>query len=628
MAFQGDLRNINLATVFQNLQQNMQSGTLRVYREGSERFLYIREGRIAMLSSGVGSETPVGEYLMRAGKITAEDLDSAQKRRRKGARLSGYLARAGSVDDSDIAEAIRQYVEEEIYDLFTWPDGRFEFEEGEPSEEVFDAEIRSAGLQLDPNGIILEAARRVDEWERINRVVGSLGEIYVVRRERMADVESLSDARAKRVAALLDGRRDVAAVIRDSGVGRFAACQALSRLISDRMVRPVSADELRRLAEQAESARAIDEAIRLMRKALELERNDLALRRRLAELLERSLDRQEAASEYKLLANSLIDSGKIGEAADALRRAVALAPNDVAAREKLFQIMAESGGKTVALEAGLDLAGMYSSLGLNEKARVVLEKLLALGPSDRLAIENKLVEAQLAVGDVKAAIETRRKIARRFMKSRDYDEAAAEYEKILKLDSKDDEARRRVAEIQAGVVERMLERRRQVVRSAIIATVALPLLTFVVRELASRPAETAARAASARAGRAAAGMHERGRLALERGSAADAVAAFSGAAAGFEEAARSLAEFRGRWGWTLASRSVAGELSETRRLAAESYLAAAAACEKLARFQEAHRIYTKLTRSPDVPAEIARNAREQMERLERRKLARPEEPAR
>ena len=48
MAFQGDLRNIGLATVFQNLQQNLQSGTLRVKRREAERFVFVTKGMISM----------------------------------------------------------------------------------------------------------------------------------------------------------------------------------------------------------------------------------------------------------------------------------------------------------------------------------------------------------------------------------------------------------------------------------------------------------------------------------------------------------------------------------------------------------------------------------------------------
>ena len=150
---------------------------------------------------------------------------------------------------------------------------------------------------------------------------------------------------------------------RDSALGRYAVCQGLSKLISERYVRTINADELRRLAEQAESSSNLEEAARFMRQALELERNDVALRRRLAEILERAGEKDDAASEYKLIANALLDSGSTAKAADCLRQAIALRPSDVTTRERLFQILSDSGGKTVALETGMELAGTYSKIG-------------------------------------------------------------------------------------------------------------------------------------------------------------------------------------------------------------------------------------------------------------------------
>ncbi|MHC4248921.1 MAG: DUF4388 domain-containing protein [Planctomycetota bacterium] len=607
MAFQGDLRNLGLATVFQNLQQNLQTGTLKLQRERDERHIFVTEGKLGMTSRGAGAATPLGEYLVRSGKVSPEDVQEAEGRRRKGARLGSALERAGKASAADVKDAVKTFVEEELYELFTWPDGHFDFKEGSAPEDIFDAEARAAGLSLDPNGIILEAARRVDEWERINRVVGSLGDIYVVRRESLADVEKLSDPRARQVAKFLDGRRDVAAVIRDSALGRFAVCQGLSKLIAERYVRTTNADELRRLAEQAESSNDLEEAARFMRRALEIERNDLALRRRLAEILEQAGEKEDAASEYKLMANSFLDSGNTSQAADCLRRAIALRPSDVTTRERLFQILSDSGGKTVALETGMDLASTYSTLGLNEKAKRALERMLGLAPKDRLTIERKLVEADLALGDVKAAVEALRKIARRFMKSRDYDEAAGHYEEILKLDAKDEEARKRVAEIQAGVVERMLERRRALVRGGVLAAVALPVLVFVVREVACRRAEADARREATGLGVQAAREMGRAEELEKRRSYDEAIKSFKRAAELHEQAAKSLDSFRSEWGWTLASRSAGQSGGMWRGRSARAWLSVARVYT-MWRPEEAVQVYTMLTRKPGIPRDVAERA--------------------
>lgn len=613
MAFQGDLRNIGLATVFQNLQQNVQSGTLRLRRERGERYIYVAKGAISMVSAGPETETPLAEYLRRSGRATPEDIEAAEKRRRRGQRLGSALEKSGAVEPAEVKQAVREYVEEETYELFTWPDGSFEFQEGEPSGEIFDSEVRNAKLSLDPNGLILEAARRVDEWERIDRVVGGMSEIYLVRRECVEDVQAKNDPRVRRVADLLDGTRDVAAVIRDSALGRYAVSRILSRLIQERLIRPIAADELRSLAEQAESADNLEQAKTLLRRGLELERNDVDLRRRLAQVLERAGEKEEAASEYKLLANSLLDRGRSGEAADCLRLAIGLMPTDVTTRERLFQILSDSGSMTVAMEAGTALAGTYSELGLNEKARTALERMLGLNPKDRLPLERKLVEANLALGDVKAGVDVLRKIGRRHLKEHDYDEAGSVYGEILKLDPKDEEARKRVAEIQAGVVEQMRERRRARIRGVVIAAVAIPLLVFIVREFAARPSETDARIMATRNGLRAAGFLALAELDAEARLHRKATERFEAAAGAFDEAAAIVEEFRRLRFWTLASRSAATELREWRCLAARARISAARAYHASSRDGAACKLLDKMIRSGLTPVAELREAEELVE---------------
>jgi tetratricopeptide (TPR) repeat protein len=208
-----------------------------------------------------------------------------------------------------------------------------------------------------------------------------------------------------------------------------------------------------------------------------------------------------------------------------------------------------------------------------------------------------------------------RRIARRFLKSRDFDEAGEVYEEILKLDSKDEEARKRTAEIQAGVIERMMERRRALVRNGVIAAVVLPALAFVVREFASRPAESRERLRAARAAVEAAHAFGQGRLLLEQKRHEKAVESLETAAVGFRKAAGVIESFREEWGWTLASRAAAKDIAEWRLQSAKARLEIALAHENTGDFDEAYRVYARLDHQPGVPLEVARKAEESLERL-------------
>ena len=230
MAFRGELANINLASVLQNLLDNEQTGTLRLFDEEQEVFLHSDHGRMTMYSAGRGTRTPVGEYLRRSGDLTEKQIATAEKRRRGKRTLTAVLGRMG-VEPEKIREAIRLFVEEKVCDLFTWETGRFEFAEGAPPAGVFDADMVETELDIDPNALILEAARRADTWDRINRHIRSRGEIFVLCKEAAASLEDDFGPETVGVARLLDGRRSVTALAEDSGIGRFPTMKALSLLI-------------------------------------------------------------------------------------------------------------------------------------------------------------------------------------------------------------------------------------------------------------------------------------------------------------------------------------------------------------------------------------------------------------
>ena len=93
MVFQGDLTNINLAGVFQNLLHNRQTGTLVVTPDrsspvafgtaGGKHYIYFREGRICMHSSGEGHVIPLGKILVAGGSLQDHLWQDSKRRCRR-----------------------------------------------------------------------------------------------------------------------------------------------------------------------------------------------------------------------------------------------------------------------------------------------------------------------------------------------------------------------------------------------------------------------------------------------------------------------------------------------------------------------------------------------------------------
>jgi len=457
MAFQGDLSNINLASVFQNLMQNEQTGTLRLFDGDRDRYIYFKSGNLAMFSSGKEGRTPVGEFLLRRGDVTSRQLLTAKKRRRGRRNLTTVLTRMG-IEEKSIREAVRTYVEEQVCDLFTWDHGRFEFTEGEPIKGIFDSDVAAASLGIVADRVILEAARRADEWDRINRQIRSSGEIFVLRRERAPEVPDKFDPDTVAVSKLLDGKRDVEAVIDESGLGRFKASKGVAALLEAGFTRPVSLTEVQGQAENALQGEDWATAIRCFRRALEMERNNIQCRRGYAEALEGAGQKSEALAERKLLANTLIDAGRREEAADQLRRAIEDVPGDITARERYVALLKASGADRQAESAMLDLGRTYMDLGIAEKARGTFAEVLEAKPREFAAVALMLAEACIKAGDVPGAVEAYFKAGEHYVGLDEFDKAADVFDEILKVQPGNSEAKRQRDEITSG---RLLRRRRR-----------------------------------------------------------------------------------------------------------------------------------------------------------------------
>src|SRR3712207_772547 len=144
---------------------------------------------------------------------------------------------------------------------------------------------------MNPESLLLEGARRVDEWGQIAKKVPSFDIIFEVdhRKLRASGVELEDDQR--RVLELLDGQRDVAHIIEEAGLGEFEVGKALFGLVTagfahrvgtskaaKRTAPEARVDEHRNLGVAFYKTGMFDEAAREFRRVLELREQDTSAR--------------------------------------------------------------------------------------------------------------------------------------------------------------------------------------------------------------------------------------------------------------------------------------------------------------------------------------------------------------
>ena len=89
---------------------------------------------------------------------------------------------SGSPEHGVVADALLTYTENELISLFTWENGNFLFREAGPDDVEAENDVTAARnypVRININNILMESARRVDEWKSIRDRVPPLQSVLV-----------------------------------------------------------------------------------------------------------------------------------------------------------------------------------------------------------------------------------------------------------------------------------------------------------------------------------------------------------------------------------------------------------------------------------------------------------------
>ncbi|MDQ3699015.1 MAG: tetratricopeptide repeat protein [Gemmatimonadota bacterium] len=282
MAIKGSLREASLPDVLQLLALGQKTGCLSISDRTSFGYIYFDRGRICFASI-VNRRDRLGDILVKNGVITPEALGHAvDEQTRHHRRLGEILVDQGALSADALRDHVRIQIEEAVFYLFTWTHGTFSFEaEVRPEEQTI-------LVSINPESLLLEGARRVDEWSLIEKKVPGFDVIFEVDRARLDTRASELAAEERRLVPLIDGRRDVAALVDESGLGEFDVGKALYGLATAGLIhragrsrpaevvaRQARVEEHRNLGVAFYKAGMYEEAAREFRRVAELLPNDM-----------------------------------------------------------------------------------------------------------------------------------------------------------------------------------------------------------------------------------------------------------------------------------------------------------------------------------------------------------------
>lgn len=168
MALKGNLRDFSTTQLLNLINLARKTGTLSIKGPETAQMAF-REGKLVYATLGDG-QNDLAQILYEANKLNQKQLQIIRNRAAgtNDKQLGHLLIQAGYVTQSDIIQSVRQYVLNNVYKLFAWDNGLFQFDANRlpPAERIT--------IPIDLESVIMEGSRRLKEWEKLQREVPDL----------------------------------------------------------------------------------------------------------------------------------------------------------------------------------------------------------------------------------------------------------------------------------------------------------------------------------------------------------------------------------------------------------------------------------------------------------------------
>lgn len=229
----GNLMTFRIVEVLQMLSLQRQTGRLMVNRNGEEVEIFFKDGLVCLANYGANNTRGSIEGLLR--KYCNLNDDSLRHASRiadmTGQPIDAVLAQERLVDPKVLADCLRRSTESIIFKTMSWREGGFFFDKTQPP-------ALAAPMALKVDDLLLEGARRADEWTLIQQKIPDFSAVFepMIGNADELSRRGLSECDS-RVFSLVDGRNSVQDIIDATRFGEFDVAKSLFILLSVNLVR-------------------------------------------------------------------------------------------------------------------------------------------------------------------------------------------------------------------------------------------------------------------------------------------------------------------------------------------------------------------------------------------------------
>ncbi len=226
MPLNGDVKTFPLPAIVQMVHDERKTGILTVSTPRRRCSIYFREGKIIHVRGNTDKELKLGA-LLKANNLISEDRleDMLAVSKAMEKRLGTVLLEREYIDLEKLVSIIHLQFKEVVSTMLSWDDAKFSYKDG------LDGYADEIKCEVDPVRLVLEAKKR----EEFKGLIPNDQVVFQIN-PKVDTSKSVHAARDLRALLLLDGRRTVAQLIKETGYSRLAAYRSLANLYAQNAI--------------------------------------------------------------------------------------------------------------------------------------------------------------------------------------------------------------------------------------------------------------------------------------------------------------------------------------------------------------------------------------------------------
>ena len=228
---QGNLAAFKLPEVLTFLAGARKSGTLTLTSGSRESYVFFNEGALVYAGSN-DEQFRLGAILLRKKRLTRVECDLIDElMRREGGRFGEIAVQQGILSEAQLRDFLKVQVSEILYDGFVWNGGTFAFQEN------LDLPGYAVTISVDLGNLIMEGARRIEEWEQCIRLLPDKSVVFhVVARPSEEKITLTADE--WRILFLINGQRTLEELVQAAEEDAFHIYRVVYGLLSNKLIEP------------------------------------------------------------------------------------------------------------------------------------------------------------------------------------------------------------------------------------------------------------------------------------------------------------------------------------------------------------------------------------------------------